>query len=192
MEGNRNRRAMECVLDPPVALDPARAHYVGMTDAPPGSARPSPAPHLTRARAVARILDDLVRIPGTSWRVGIDPLLGLIPGAGDWVAWTAGLHLIWAAWRTGAGPRLLLRMSGNLLLDAVVGAVPLAGDLFDAAWKANNRNLALLEAHARDPERTARASGWVLGGILGGTLALLGAGAWAAYVLLSAIWGLLA
>jgi hypothetical protein len=83
-------------------------------------------------------------------------------------------------------------MSGNLLLDAVVGAVPLAGDLFDAAWKANNRNLALLEAHARDPVRTARASGWVLGGILGGTLALLGAGAWATYVLLSAIWGLLA
>lgn len=152
--------------------------------------RPTPL-HLTRARTIARVLDDLIPIPGTSWRVGIDPLLGLIPGAGDWVAWSVGLHLIWAAWRTGAGARLLLRMSGNLLVDAVLGAVPLAGDLFDAAWKANNRNLALLEAHARDPERTARASGWVLGGILGGTLVALGAAAWGAYLLVSATWRLL-
>lgn len=156
---------------------------------PPGE---RPPPHLARARAVARVLDDLVPIPGTSWRVGLDPLVGLLPGVGDWVVWGVGLNLVWSAWRLGAGAGLLLRMSGNLLLDAVVGAVPLLGDLFDFAWKANNRNLRLLEAHVADRTRTERASRWVLGGVLGGTVALLAAAAWAAVWVLRSVWGVLA
>ncbi|HSG47182.1 MAG TPA: DUF4112 domain-containing protein [Longimicrobiales bacterium] len=151
---------------------------------------PAPAP-LTRARTLARVLDDLIPVPGTSWRVGLDPVLGLIPGVGDWVSWGMGLNLLWSAWQLGAGAGLLLRMSGNLLVDAALGAIPFLGDLFDFAWKANDRNLSLLEAHAADRVRTERASRWVLGGILGGTLAALSAAAWGAYLLLKAVWGLL-
>lgn len=157
------------------------------------STQPSPVPPpLLRARVVARVLDDLLPVPGTSWRVGLDPLLGLIPGVGDWVSWGVGLNLLWSAWRMGGGTGLLLRMSGNLLLDAAVGAVPFLGDLFDFAWKANDRNLSLLEAHAADPARTERASRWVLGGILGGTVAALGAAAWGAVLLLRWVWAFLA
>lgn len=174
-----------------LATGAASPHYSGMNPAPPsdGPADPPVPAHLTRARAIALVLDDLIPIPGTSWRVGLDPLIGLVPGAGDWIVWTVGLHLLWSAWRLGAGGRLLLRMSGNLLVDAVVGSVPVLGDLFDLAWKANDRNLALLEAHTRDPARTARASGWVLGGILGGTVAVLGGAAWGAWWMLSTVWG---
>jgi hypothetical protein len=133
---------------------------------------------------VARVLDDLVPIPGTSWRVGLDPLLGLVPGVGDWIGWAASLHLLVTAGRAGADPATLLRMSGNLLLDAVAGAVPVVGDLFDAAWKANDRNLELLEAAVLDPDRTRHASRWVVGSVVGGTVGLLGAASVGALLLL--------
>lgn len=133
---------------------------------------------MRRARKLAWLLDDAIPIPGTSWRVGLDPLLGLAPGMGDWISWGVGLHLIWSAGRLGARPGLLLRMAGNLAVDAVVGAVPVLGDLFDAAWKANDRNLGLLESHVRDAHRTERTSRWIVGGILGGSVALLGGAVW--------------
>lgn len=147
-------------------------------------------PDLRRARLVARVLDDLVPIPGTSWRVGLDPLLGLVPGVGDWIGWAASLHLIAGAARSGADAATLLRMAGNVLLDAVVGSVPVLGDAFDLAWKANDRNLALLEAVVADPGRIRRASRGVVAGVLGGTIALLGAASVGAVLLLRAVLGL--
>lgn len=164
----------------------ARAGYLGAMsderplDPPEPAAAPSddtPAA-LRRARGLAWLLDDLLPIPGTSWRVGLDPLLGLLPGLGDWISWGMGLHLIWSAGRLGARAGLLLRMAGNLVVDAVVGAVPLLGDVFDMAWKANDRNLALLEDHVRDAARTERTSRWIVGTILGGSGALLGGAVW--------------
>lgn len=139
---------------------------------------------LGRSRAIARILDDLVPIPGTPWRVGLDPLVGLIPGVGDWIGWAASLHLVASAVRAGADAATLVRMAANVLLDAVVGAVPVLGDAFDLAWKANDRNLRLLEAVVDDPRRTRRASRGVVVGVLGGTVVLLGATSVGAVLLL--------
>lgn len=150
---------------------------------------------LRRARVVAHVLDDLVRVPGTSWRVGLDPLLGLVPGVGDWIGWAASLHVVASAARAGADAATLVRMAGNVLLDAVIGAVPVLGDAFDLAWKANDRNLRLLERAVDDPSATRRASRGVVIGVLGGTVALLGAASVGAALLLrtviSAVGGLL-
>jgi hypothetical protein len=115
---------------------------------------------------VARVLDDLVRVPGTRRRVGVDPVLGLLPGVGDWVGWAASAHLLVAGARLGAPATVILRMAGNALVDAAVGAVPLLGDLFDLGWKANRRNLVLLERLVAQPAATVRASRMVVGMVL--------------------------
>ena len=140
----------------------------------PASAR-TPTTELERARDVAHVLDDLIPIPGTSWRVGLDPLLGFVPGLGDWIGWAASLHLLVTGARAGADRATLVRMAANILLDALAGVVPVLGDAFDLGWKANRRNLALLEAVVAEPERTARASRWVVGLVVGGTVGLLAA-----------------
>lgn len=136
-------------------------------------------------------MDDLVRIPGTSWRVGLDPVLGLLPGVGDWISWAISLQILWAAVRMEAGAPLVARMLGNVVVDALVGTVPLAGDLFDAGWKANRRNLRLLEAHARDPDRTATSSRILAAGILAGGVVALAGAAWGAWWVLQQVAGLL-
>jgi hypothetical protein len=132
---------------------------------------------------VATVLDDLVRVPGTRRRFGVDPLLGLMPGLGDWVGWAASAHLLLAAARMGAPAPVILRMAGNALLDAVLGAVPVLGDLFDLAWKANRRNLALLEHLVVDPAATERASRLLLGTVLAVTFGVTAVTAVGAVVL---------
>lgn len=150
----------------------------------------APAP-LRQARVLAHVLDDLVRVPGTSWRVGLDPLLGLLPGLGDWLGWVAAGHLLVAGARMGAPAATLVRMAGNLLVDAAAGVLPLVGDLFDVSWRANARNLALLERHHLDAAATRRASRWTVAGVLGGTLAMLTAtaagGVWLLWRLLGVL-----
>jgi hypothetical protein len=113
---------------------------------------------LDNARALARILDSAVGVPGTKIRVGLDAILGLIPGAGDAVSAALSGYIILAAARAGASRPVLLRMVGNVVLDAVIGAVPVLGDLFDVAFRANARNVALLEHHAIDPAKVDRGS----------------------------------
>jgi hypothetical protein len=107
------------------------------------------------------MLDSAVPVPGTSFRFGLDPILGLIPGLGDIVSplYTAGI--IWQARDLGIPRVVMLRMIVNVALDTLVGLVPILGDLFDFAWKSNNRNLALLEQHAYE-ERRPSAGDWTL------------------------------
>jgi hypothetical protein len=108
---------------------------------------------------VARLLDSAIPVPGTSFRIGLDPILGLIPGLGDLVSPIFAIVILWQA-RAMAVPRVVqLRMLFNVAIDAVVGAIPLIGDLFDFAWNANNMNVALLERHARAGRR-ASAGDW--------------------------------
>lgn len=99
---------------------------------------------LRRLRALAWLLDARWRVPGTSFRVGVDPLLGLIPGFGDGLAALISLYIVYEGWRLGASDRTIARMLLNVLIEFLVGTVPVIGDLFDAAWKANLRNLRLL------------------------------------------------
>ena len=115
-----------------------------------------------RARALARVMDELVRIPGTRIRFGLDALIGLIPGAGDVVTSGVSAYVLLAATRLGAPPSVLARMTGNILLDLLVGAIPVVGDLFDVGWKANTRNVALLEQVRADPRAARRSSRAVL------------------------------
>ncbi|GAB6862236.1 DUF4112 domain-containing protein [Haloplanus litoreus] len=104
-----------------------------------------------RMRFVARVLDHSVRIPGTSFRVGLDPLLGLLPVTGDLVSGALSLYVVLEAARLGVPYGTLIRMLANVAVDVVGGSVPVIGDLFDAAWKANTRNVDLaLDALAGD------------------------------------------
>lgn len=113
-------------------------------------------------RRLAWLLDDVIRIPGTNLRFGIDPLLGLLPGGGDLAGGVLSGYIILAAARAGAPPSVLVRMGANVVVDAIVGTVPLLGDLFDAGFKANRRNAALLDRYIDAPRPVERRSRVVL------------------------------
>ncbi len=106
-----------------------------------------------RLEALSHLLDDCFVLPGTQIRFGIDGLIGLVPFAGDVLAGLLSSLIVLAAWFRGAPPVLLSRMLANLALDVVVGIVPVFGDAFDIAWKANRRNYALLSRHIAEPGR---------------------------------------
>lgn len=146
---------------------------------------------LERARAIARIMDNAVRIPGTNIRVGLDALLGLFPGLGDVSGAVFGGYIVVLAARLGVSPVVVSRMLLNLGLDMATGAVPLLGDLVDVAWKANSRNLALLERAIETPSATRKSSVAVIAGAVAalGVLAVGGAvvTVWAVVKLIGAL-----
>lgn len=159
----------------------------------PGSdVRATPAPGaVRRARRISRVLDDLFRIPGTERRIGLDPFFGLVPGLGDWVPLLVSLDLLVSAARFGAGSAVLARMLGNIVLDALVGTVPLLGDLFDLGWKANRRNLALLEDVVADREGARRRSRKLVAVVLASAAAVVLTGVWAGWLVLRWLVGML-
>jgi hypothetical protein len=96
---------------------------------------------------LAQLLDSRWRIPGTSVRVGVDAIAGLLPGVGDAASGLVSSYIVLRAMNHGASRGLVARMLGNVLLDTVVGSVPILGSIFDVFYKANNRNISLLRAH---------------------------------------------
>ncbi|MGL5879743.1 MAG: DUF4112 domain-containing protein [Xenococcaceae cyanobacterium] len=107
-------------------------------------------PHLTkvnRLRRLSQLLDNAIPIPGTGYRVGIDPILGLLPGGGDTLTGALGAYIIIEAARMGIPRKVVGQMVRNIIFDSIIGIVPVLGDLFDVGWKANVRNIALLEKH---------------------------------------------
>ena len=102
---------------------------------------------LAQVKWLATMMDDAFRIPGTPLRFGWDSVLGFFPGLGDVLASALSLLIVHHAWQTGASKLVLARMLGNVGLDFAIGAVPLVGDLFDFAFKANRKNARLLEQH---------------------------------------------
>jgi hypothetical protein len=113
---------------------------------------------LERLRRLGYLLDNSIPIPGTRFRIGLETIVGLVPGVGDLVGGGFSLYIILQAARMGVSASLLARMGWNLFVDVVVGTVPFLGDLFDAGFKANMRNLALLDRHAQGPGQSRRAS----------------------------------
>ena len=113
---------------------------------------------VARARALARLLDDLVRIPGTNIGIGLDPIIGLVPGVGDMLGGVMSTYILLVAAQEGAPTSVLIRMLGNIALDSVVGVVPVVGDLFDVGMKSNRRNVDLLERYLGAPRETKAAS----------------------------------
>ncbi|MBC6434524.1 DUF4112 domain-containing protein [Nostoc sp. HG1] len=102
---------------------------------------------LNRIRKLSRLMDTSIRIPLTGFRIGIDPIIGLVPGAGDLISTAFSAYIIFLATRFGIPRQDLAKMIFNVGLETVVGTVPLVGDLFDAFYKSNIRNLAILEQH---------------------------------------------
>jgi hypothetical protein len=126
---------------------------------PAANIRPAaPDPRLGRVRLLARLLDNQFPIPGTSYRVGIDPLLGLVPGIGDALGTILSTWVLITAARLGAPAAVLARMGVNIAVDSLAGLIPLVGDLFDAGYKANARNVRLLESWVQRPAPTRGAS----------------------------------
>lgn len=101
-------------------------------------------------------MDSAVRLPGTRFRFGLDPILGLLPGAGDAVSAAISVYLIYEARKLGASRTLLGRMVGNILIDFLVGSIPIVGDLFDFGYKANRRNMKLLGIEIEPEQKTGR------------------------------------
>lgn len=102
-------------------------------------------PGLRRSRRLARLLDSAVRVPGTSIRVGLDPLLSVLPVGGDALGLLCSLYVVWEAARAGVPSRTLALMLALVVTDAVVGTVPFVGPVADAFLRVNERNVALFE-----------------------------------------------
>ena len=137
-----------------------------------------------RIGRMTHALDELIAVPGTPVRVGLDPIVGLIPIVGDAVAGIVGAWVIAEAARFGV-PRLVLgRMVVNLVIDLAIGAIPLLGDLFDIVFRSNSRNLALFRRHALDPAASTRGEQTFFLGLF---LLLIGL-AWLLFTALGAVW----
>jgi hypothetical protein len=121
---------------------------------------------VARARGLARLLDDLIHIPGTNIGIGLDPIIGLIPGLGDVLGGVMSSYILVVAAQEGAPTSVLVRMLGNIALDSVVGVVPVVGDLFDFGVKSNRRNVHLLDRYLGAPRETKAASRGVVALIL--------------------------
>lgn len=124
--------------------------------------RPSPPPTLSAPRGgahlpgndalkrmdtVANLLDTAFVLPGTKQRIGIDAIIGLVPGIGDVITTALSTYVVWEAKRLGVSRFALTRMLANLAVHAVVGSIPLAGDAFDAFFRVNQRNMKIIRAH---------------------------------------------
>jgi hypothetical protein len=101
-------------------------------------------------RKLARLMDAQFSIPGTGYRFGLDGIIGLVPGAGDLATFAVSGYMLLIMAQNGASGFVLARMALNILLDATIGSIPLLGDVFDFAFKANTRNLRLMEEHYRE------------------------------------------
>ncbi len=125
---------------------------------------------VAKLRRFSYLMDEAFRVPGTRFRFGWDPIIGLVPGIGDAASSLLSLGIFWAAFRSGVPKIIKARMLLNLIIDTLVGTIPVLGDLFDVAWKANMRNLALLEKHTAVNARVG-AGDWLF--VVGGVAVLL-------------------
>jgi hypothetical protein len=143
---------------------------------------------------LSELMDARFEVPGVGFRYGFDALIGLVPGIGDLATTLVSLYIIALAGRAGLPRITVARMSLNVLVDMLVGAIPIVGDVFDVWWKANRRNARLLAQRLSDPKlrnRRAQATDWLFVGvmILGLAAVFVGLIALAAFVLIRAMEG---
>ena len=146
-----------------------------------------------RIRALAQFLDNAISIPGTSWRFGFDAIVGLLPVVGDLIGGLLSGYIILEAARAEVPTLTLARMLANVGIDTLVGSVPALGDLFDAAWKANIKNVALLERHLAVTAAPASEPRGVIGATVVAVLVLvliIGAGLVVGIFAARLLWGL--
>src|SRR3954468_23500746 len=133
---------------------------IGRWDEADSRSAPALAEEVRQLEAFAWLLDSSIPVPGTRLRIGLDPLIGLIPVVGDLVGMLFSAYILVRAARLGIPRVTLMRMGFNVTLESVVGLVPIAGDAFDFWWQANRKNVELLKAHLNDPGR-ARRGDWL-------------------------------
>ena len=109
---------------------------------------------------LAGLLDDFIRIPGIPVRIGLDAIIGLVPGIGDVISGLASFLIVFAAWQRGLPRITITRMVVNIAIDTLVGAVPIFGDIFDALWKSNRMNYRLLVRHREQPHKRHAWKDW--------------------------------
>ena len=146
--------------------------------------------NISALRGLTHLLDEAITIPGTGIKVGLDALLGLIPGLGDLAGGVMGGYAILVASRLGAPPSVLAHMLLNIGIDSLVGVLPVLGDLFDIGWKANTKNLKLLERYVAAPASTKKGSVGVLAVVLLALVAMIVGGVWLAFTVVRALLGL--
>jgi hypothetical protein len=129
---------------------------------------------INKLRRLSRVLDNAIPIPGTKFRFGLDPILGLLPGGGDTVTGGLSAYIVIEAARMGLPREILWQMVVNIILDSLAGTIPVIGDLFDVGWKSNVRNIALLEKHLEVAESNKSDRLFIFGLILLLTLIILG------------------
>ena len=156
--------------------------------------KPSPAPgtfdadeRLRWVERVARLMDSQFRLPGTRFRFGLDPLLGLVPIVGDLSTTAVSVALLLTMLRHGASGAVVVRMALNILLDTFVGAIPILGNVFDFAYKSNERNVALLRRHYAEGRHPGSGKGLIVLVLLA-FLVVFGLVAWGSVALLSWVW----
>ncbi len=147
-------------------------------------------PSARRLQQLSRLMDSSIRLPG-GFRIGWDAIIGLIPGVGDVAGAGVSAYIVFGAARLGVPKRIIVRMLANVAVESVVGAIPLVGDIFDMTFKANMRNMRLLDGYVAEPERTRRQNKrWLL--VWAAVLVLMFVlVAWLALAILGALFGVL-
>ncbi|HEY9699996.1 MAG TPA: DUF4112 domain-containing protein [Trichocoleus sp.] len=134
-----------------------------------------PATRMQRLRNLSHWLDSAIGIPGTRFRIGLDPIIGLLPGGGDTAGLLLSSYIVLEAAKLGASRATLTQMAFNIVLETLVGTVPIVGDFFDVTWKSNVRNIQLLEEHLKLPvARRSTHHGYAIFLIIGLILVFLG------------------
>jgi hypothetical protein len=150
----------------------------------PTSIAPDPrALRVQRLRRFGRLMDSAIGIPGTKLRIGLDPIVGLIPGGGDTAGLLLSSYIVLEAARMGASKSTLSTMAFNILLETAAGTVPVLGDIFDVTWKSNLRNIELLEEHLKIQRPPAQNRWFAILLIAGLALALVACMALSVYLL---------
>lgn len=140
----------------------------------PNTPSPSHIASLRRLRRISHLLDNAIPIPGTKYRIGLDPILGLIPGGGDLISSIFAGYVVFKSAQMGVPQETLVKMATNIVFDTVAGTVPVAGDLLDVAWKANVKNIELLDAHLGSPEPAKKANWLFVAALLLGLMLIVG------------------
>lgn len=136
---------------------------------------------------LAWLLDNSIKIPGTSWRIGLDGIIGLMPGIGDLAAGGLSTYILYQALKLKVPRAIIARMALNVLLESVIGVIPILGDLFDFVFKANQRNVNLMRKYVLNPRDTTRQSTLTLIGLLVFFFVVLGFMVWGMFALVAAL-----
>jgi hypothetical protein len=135
---------------------------------------------------LAKLMDSQFSIPGTKIRFGLDGIIGLVPGVGDFFSFLVSSYLVSMAVNKGASGYVLARMIFNMVLDALVGAIPILGDIFDVAYKANQRNVRLLQQHYTEGRHRGSANKVIIPVVIV-VLAILAGLVWLVYKIISSV-----